>query len=197
MDSKQLLIEITHCPIVKLAFTSNSEHPCRKIIRSQSAASLSEFQLSESWNGQIESAPILFLSSNPSIDAVEDYPTWATTDDLVEDFFPNRFAGKHKIWVKDGKSFLKKDGSYSKAVNFWSAVRKRSEELFQRDVVPGADYVLSEIVHCKSRQEIGVSDAMDFCSKRYLKEILTVSGAVIVVILGDKAKAMFQNLFIF
>jgi hypothetical protein len=195
MYPKQLLFDIAHCPIVNLVFNSHSSHPCERIIESQNASSLPEFQLPELWSGQIESAPILFLSSNPSIDPSEDYPTWFSSDELVEDFSSNRFAGKHKEWVKNGKHFLKKNGSYSQAVSFWSAVRKRSEELFQREVIPGVDYALSEIVHCKSRQEIGVSDAMRFCSERYLKRILMVSGAIVVVILGDKAKVMFKEVF--
>lgn len=193
MASRELLFQIARCPIVHAAFHSQSGHPCRKIIESQNAGSLSDFQLSEPWNGQIETAPVLFLSSNPSIDPIEHYPTWSSADDVVEDFFSNRFAGKQKEWVRDGKHFLKKDGSYSQAVKFWSAVRNRAEELFQRDVIPGVDYALSEIVHCKSRQEIGVVDAMDFCSRRYLKEILSISGAVIIVILGDKAKMKFKE----
>jgi hypothetical protein len=193
MTSRELLFQITRCPIVNVAFHSQTTHPCRKIIESQNAASLSTFQLSEPWNGLLETAPILFLSSNPSIDSTEEYPTWSTPDDVVEDFFSNRFAGKQKEWVKDGNHFLKTDGFYSDAVKFWSAVRKRAEELFQRNVIPGIDYALSEVVHCKSRQEIGVVDAMDFCSKRYLKEILSISGAVVIVILGDKAKMALKN----
>jgi hypothetical protein len=193
MIPSELLFQIAHCPIVQAVSYSQSDHPCRKIIESQNAASLSNFQLSEPWNGQIETAPILFLSSNPSIDPAEIYPTWSSSDDEVKDFFSNRFAGEQKEWVRDGKHFLKKDGSYSKAVNFWSAVRKRAEELFQRDVVPGVDYALSEVVHCKSRQEIGVVDAMNFCSRRYLKEILSVSGAIVIVILGDKSKTMVKE----
>lgn len=193
MDAIQLLFEIAHCPIVKLVLNSLSDHPCRKIIQVQGVVGLSDFQLSEPWNGRIETAPILFLSSNPSIDSTEDYPTWSTPDDGIEDFFSNRFAGKQKEWVKDGKYFLKTDGSYSGAVKFWSAVRKRAEELFQREVVPGVDYALSEIVHCKSKQEIGVAEAMNFCSRRYLREILSFSGAIVIVILGDKSKTMVKE----
>ncbi|MBL8089373.1 MAG: hypothetical protein JNJ43_03545 [Anaerolineales bacterium] len=195
MESKKVFFEVVHCPIVKLVFESRSNHPCRKIIESQNISSLSEFQLPEPWNGQIESAPVLFLSSNPSIDFTEDYPTWSSSDPIIEDFFYNRFGGRYKEWVKDGKRSLKKDGSYSKAIKFWAEIQKRSEELFQREVIPGVDHVLSEIVHCKSRDEIGVDDAMDFCSTRYLKEILSISKSIVVVLLGDKANMVFKKTF--
>ena len=98
MDSKQLLFDIAQCPIVKLVLNSPSNHPCKRIIESQNASLLSEFQLPEPWNGQIETAPILFLSSNPSIDPNEDYPTWSSSDDLVEDFFPIGL----KVNIKNG-----------------------------------------------------------------------------------------------
>jgi hypothetical protein len=197
MKSNQLLLEIARCPIVEAHFESQQNHPCREIVESQLVKSLSGFQLPEPWNGQIELAPILFLSSNPSIDPKENYPVWQTSDDIVEDFFSNRFNGLLDRWIRNGKYVLRTDGSYSKAVNFLSAVRKRAEELLQRDVIPGVDYALSEIVHCKSRQEIGVQSAMKFCSERYLKRIMSISGSIIIVILGDKAKEIFQEIFTF
>jgi hypothetical protein len=38
-------------------------------------------------------------------------------------------------------------------------VRQRAIELLQRDVRPGVDYALTEIVHCKSKSENGVAEA--------------------------------------
>ncbi|WP_196524075.1 hypothetical protein [Nostoc commune] len=35
-------------------------------------------------------------------------------------------------------------------------VRQRAIELLERDVIPGIDYAITEIVHCKSENEIGL-----------------------------------------
>jgi hypothetical protein len=47
----------------------NSAHPCREIVQYQlsltGARSYDEFHLPEPWCGQIDRAPILFVSSNP------------------------------------------------------------------------------------------------------------------------------------
>jgi hypothetical protein len=72
-----LLREITRCPHIQSCYTSSqSNHPCQKIISSQKehAQSLDTFQVPETWSGNIEQAPILFLSSNPSIDENEEIP---------------------------------------------------------------------------------------------------------------------------
>ena len=43
-------------------------------------------------------------------------------------------------------------------------------------------------MHCKSKSEIGVREARDFCTGRYFDRILAVSGASIIVVLGSAAR---------
>ncbi|MCF3607522.1 hypothetical protein L2E81_13290 [Planktothrix agardhii 1033] len=62
---------------------------------------------------------------------------------------------------------MQTDGTYSRVTQFWAAVRKRAIELLQRDVIPGFDYALTEIVHCKSHHEIGVEQAQEQCVQAY------------------------------
>ncbi len=150
-----LLHEIVHCPIVQQWFTDhNSNNPCAIVISSQRAQSLEHFQVPEPWSGDLEHAPILFLSSNPSFNESrsEEYPGWTWSDEWIADFFRHRFGGGRKQWIDgDGIRGLQRDGSWGKAVRFWTEVRSRARELLERDVRPGVDYALTEVVHCESR----------------------------------------------
>ena len=191
-----LLNEITYCPHVNFCIQNPSvDHPCREIVFSQSPSTLNEYQVPEPWSGRIEQAPILFLSSNPSISSVEDYPRWSWSDDAIDDFFNNRFGGGRKVWIVDGIKSLQKDGTYGGSVKFWSAVQQRAIELFQRNVTPGIDYAITEIVHCKSVSEIGVKKAQNQCVQSYLKKVLGISSARVVVVLGVRAREAMQYEF--
>ena len=54
-------------------------------------------------------------------------------------------------------------------------------------MVPGRDYVLTEVVHCKSLKNIGVPKALSTCRGRWLRRILDGSGAKVVAVLGKHA----------
>jgi hypothetical protein len=60
-------------------------------------------------------------------------------------------------------------------------------------ITPGLDFALTEVVHCKSRNEVGVKEAQEFCSKRYLDQILSVSAAKVLVVFGQSAKEAVVN----
>jgi hypothetical protein len=196
VSEKTLLHEIVNCPHAKKCLVGNgTENPCHPIVNSQGHQP-EQFQVPEPWSGQIERAPILFLSSNPSIGDEEVYPTWAWSDSDVHDYFNHRFGGGHQNWIIDGTKSLKKDGEYSHAVRFWAAVRQRAIELLPgKDVKPGIDYALTEIVHCKSKGEIGVKEAQSQCVETYLMRILELSAAKVIVVLGSNAKQAIQRQF--
>ena len=59
----------------------------------QEARSLAGLQVPEPWSGDLEGAPILFLSSNPSISTAELYPRWKWPDEEIAGFFGRRFSG--------------------------------------------------------------------------------------------------------
>ncbi len=191
------LHEITHCPIVQQWFTDhNSTNPCANVISSQGVQSLEHFQVPEPWSGDIEHAPILFLSSNPSFEEnrSEEYPQWS--DEWTADFFRHRFGGGRKQWIdEDGVRSLQWDGSRGKAVPFWREVRSRARELFERDVRPGVDYALTEVVHCKSKGQEGVKEALRECARRYLQPVVALSGAKVVVVLGKHAEKAVRDEF--
>ena len=58
----------------------------------------------------------------------------------------------------------------------------------------GRDYALTEIVHCKSKNEIGVTAVMAQCPQRFLLPILGCSAAKLVVAVGKKALGHFNGL---
>jgi hypothetical protein len=186
----ELLLEIACCPVARdIRAGKVDSHECLRIVKTQDGKR--PFQVPEPWVGQIEHAPILFISSNPSFDEKEKFPTDNAKDwpsERIVDFFENRFTSRAG-WVKN-LGVLHHDGIYSKPVRFWVSARARAAEILQKknkQVAPGVDFALTEVVHCKSKGEIGVNEARDFCSKRYLKRILSVAAARVLVVYGRVA----------
>src|SRR5438876_620822 len=76
-SADDLLREIAHCPVVESCASGGSQHhPCAEVVlhqwRSVSDAERvrrwkREHHVPEPWVGHIETAPLLFLSSNPSL----------------------------------------------------------------------------------------------------------------------------------
>lgn len=192
-----LLHEITRCPNIQQWFASpQSSNPCAKIISVQHSRSLNDHQVPEPWSGDLEHAPILFLSSNPSFDEEKGVTLWSWPDEWIEDFFVNRFGGGRKQWIEDGIRRFMLDGS-PKVVRFWVEVRQRAIELLGKEVRPGIDYALTEVVHCPSRSEAGVPEALDECARRYLHRVVELSGAKVIVVLGSKIKGTVKREFSF
>ena len=191
-----LLLEIARCPNVSTCFRDpQTTHPCSNIVASQQAASLDVYHVPEPWNGQIERAPLLFISSNPSFNKKEEFPLQSWDDSSITDYFTHRFGGGRKLWVKKGTIGLLPDGTYAKPTLFWRAVKQRAKELLERPVKPGVDYALTEVVHCKSRRQKGVDEALNECSQRYLKRTIEISGAGVIVVLGRVARVVTKGFY--
>ncbi|MFN8489582.1 MAG: hypothetical protein U0350_18505 [Caldilineaceae bacterium] len=192
ISGTDLLLEIARCPNVIKILEGNKYHPCHEIVKSQEVKLIDDFQIPEPWNGNIETARLLYLSSNPSIsdnDEKELYPTWNWPEERIQDFFNHRFGGSKEQWVKNGKYAKKQEGLYMERHQpYWTEMMNRSEELYGREVVPGLDYAFTEIVHCKSKNNCGVKVACNECTGRYLQRVLEISGASVIAVVGDKAK---------
>lgn len=191
---ESLLLEIARCPVV-VECMGGARHPCATIVASQGTDSLDQFQVPEPWSGDLERTPLLFVASNPSISDTEAYPRWAAGDTSLIDYFERRFGGGQQEWIRGGTRGLQADGTYGRAVAFWSAIRGRAAELLERAARPGLDYAITEAVRCKSRDEIGVADAADVCSDRYLRRTVEASGARVVVVLGSHARYAIGRVF--
>lgn len=178
-----LVLSIARCPEVEVA-RAKPGHPCSRIVGLQSAEP-GVWQVPEPWAGNLGGGRIVFLSSNPSINAAEDYPRGDWTDAKVVDFVTERFTHG---WVKNDRVLLL-DGMYHPTrVQFWVRVRKRAAELLGREADPGVDYAMTEVVHCKSTKEIGVAKAAPLCVDRHLDRVMAASAAPLVVVLGAKAR---------
>ena len=143
---------------------------------------IKSMQLPEPWNGHLSKAKIMFISSNPSI-GYEDFPTKKWDDKDIVDFFDNRF----RIPLED------KDIS-----RFWKSIAKYVTwlipEAAEQSVLEILDnYVVStELVHCKSRAEKGVSKcAKEEC--KFLNVIIKEFRGDIIILLGSTVKKYYDS----
>lgn len=177
--SHQLLCEMVRCPEV-LKAGADDAHPCSPIVKFQDRIA-GEFQPPTPWVGRLSEAPILFIGSNPNISGTEHYPKVGAEDEEVISFFDRAFEGED-AQIRDGIRPRKSDGS--SWVRTWAGVRGRARELLDREPRPGRDYAMTEIVHCRSWDEIGVDKARDHCADLYLDRILKVSPAKVIIGFG-------------
>jgi len=194
-EAKALFFEIARCANVESHFGHQAAAgaPCRDVISTQSASSLREFQLPEPWCGDIETAPVLFVSSNPSI-GEDSHSGWFGVDREIWDSHVNLFFDPR--WSREGIYTVLSDGQRNANwVRYWAAARARAEELLGRRAEPGRDYALTEVVHCKSRRELGVSIAQPECVSRYLRRVVALSAARVIVVFGDIARRSFEDNF--
>lgn len=161
--------------------------PCHGVISSQ-GASKSGFHVPEPWNGNIDSARILFVSINPGYSPGELYPRtgnpfWLKGCDFdtskVESFFERRFdlTSPYVEYREGGHAFSirMEDSSMKKVRGFWTYVFKMADVL-----IPGADplkdFVITELVHCKSKDVSFLTEACyDKCMERHFSRIFELS----------------------
>ena len=191
-----LLVRITRCPIAERCL--DGEHlPCSAIVGSQHATP-DGFQVPEPWSGDITRAAVLFVSSNPSIDSAEAYPTRNWDDERRADFFAGRFDRRAVPWVDHRMRPLlatMPPAHRDKGTRFWFAARTRATELLERPAVAGTDFALTEVVHCKSPAEFGVAEAYATCVQAWLRPVLRAAAAPVIVLFGTHAKRAFRELF--
>lgn len=189
---------VLRCPNVRMCIENPAKaHPCREIIDYQfakaGATSYDDFQLPEPWCGQIDVAPILFVSSNPSIG--DDQRALGRVED-ADAFDSHHFAlgGGRGRYVEEGVYTLDPDGKRSKRpVYFWGRARDRAQELIPgRPVLWGRDYAMTEIVHCKSRNELGVVAALQECTSLHFDRTMGVAAASVIIAVG-KGRALIRN----
>lgn len=152
----------------------------------------------EPWSGHIERAPILFVSSNPSIDRAEAYPAGGWDDARRADFFAGRFDQRPVPWIDDRMRPLlatTPPRRRDRGVSFWSAARKRASDLLERQAEPGRDFALTEVVHCKSESEHGVAEAFPQCAETWLRPVIRIAAARVIVLFGAYARRAFDDVY--
>jgi len=186
---------VARCSNVQICLETPHPHPCRTIVeyqrRERGVESYADFQVPEPWVGEIDVAPILFVASNPSI-GDDDHASGATPDEEIWESHHLAHGGGQRRYILDGIRTMSSDGTPVKAVRYWSGALARARELVpDRAVVPGRDYALTEIVHCKSPHEIGVADAADTCADRHMENVMSVAAARVIVAVGAFAHRWF------
>ena len=189
-EAHQLLCEVVRCPAVDEAI-SDGEHPCATIVRFQDRFE-GQFQPPTPWVGQLSQAPILFVGSNPNIGGDEFYPDTAWSDDELVDFFDHAFSGT-SAQIKDGVHARQSNGGYGPFVRTWAGVRGGAKELLQREPTPGLDYAMTEVVRCRSWNEIGVGAARGYCADLYLERTIALSSARVIVALGSHVRSWLRH----
>lgn len=183
---QQVFNSIVRCPNVDQCLDGDRNHPCSTIVLSQHAASKADFQLPEPWRGQINKARILFVGSNPSI-GDDRYALGSSPEHQIWESQHLAFGGGSRPYILDGIRKTKADGSPDEPVRYWESIRARARELLPA-AVPGQDYAITEVVHCKSEHETGVHKATQTCYDLHMNSIFAVSPAEVVVVLGRVAR---------
>jgi hypothetical protein len=180
----------------------------------------SEHHLPEPWVGHLESAPLLFLSSNPNLasrrpqveptqkaaplerlgpHSAERHPSlrrglsapkWEWTDEEIADRYRSQFD---VYMTEDGTRHLLASGAADRPVPYWQAIKRLADHLHGRATRPGVDYALTEVVRCKSPSEIGVPAAATECVPRYLRRTLALSPASVICVVGRVARLQIRG----
>lgn len=190
---ESLLVEIARCPIAIACLNGEANSPCSEIVLSQATRDITQFQSPEPWSGQLDLAPLLFISSNPSIapTAYEQYPRATWDQQAIVEYFDKRFGGSLYSSVQDGiYDALPGTTRSARGTRYWISIRARAAELLGKspaELHPGLDYALTEIVRCKSTGEKGVAQAVSTCTGRYLASTFELANATTFVVVGAHA----------
>ncbi len=180
---------IARCPKVREIYDGGT-NACERIVRYQmiefGAERYGDFQVPEPWVGQIDVAPMLFISSNPSI-GEDDHARGDASDEQVWESHHLAFGGGSRAYVADGRYTTDRNGNLIEPQKYWCWVLNRARDLMA-EPRPGVDYALTEIVHCKSRKQYGVLEAAGTCVELHLNNVLSVAAAQVVIAVGDVAQ---------
>lgn len=214
--ARRLALEISNCGELEGAFATPG-HPCSEVATWQISVipeaagvkhpSGTRIHRPEPWTGDLAHAPILFLASNPSWGPDEAYPDWteAWSEEQIEAFGTERFlASAHRPYgatdgpgLSDQDRTYGRDGSLSDVVGYWREVRGQVATILGKpleQVSAHSDYVMTEMVHCKSFNEIGVASALSHCASRWLDRIFRLSPAGLVIVAGKQPAQHFRAL---
>jgi hypothetical protein len=216
-EAEALALEISSCNEIDGAIR-DSAHPCHQVVSWQKekwhldiqTVQESPMHRPEAWTGNLTKAPIIFISSNPSFNSEENFPSWQASKwsrTQILDFAMNRFSenlNRKYGATQAGKlancdKTIEKNGKLStNRVRYWSWVRKLVSFVLDKseaEVSAIDDYVMTEIVHCKSEYEKGVVSARKKCKDKYLERIITLSPAKLIFVVGKNAALDMDAIF--
>lgn len=182
------LQSIYRCQNLQSARDAPANHPCGAVAAAQLYARCDAYQVPEPWRGDLAGAPLLFVSSNPSIDPTDDSPWNIDSDAEITAYF-------HKGFPDTFPRIVRPRVGTSSLVRFWRTLSHLANDLFPATVKvsPGKHFALTELVHCKSRGEAGVRKALQTCVSLHLEPILQTSRAAVICVIGAHARAHFAR----
>jgi len=211
-----LALSIASCSEV-CSSLADETHPCHTIVSWQADQFEpnivdivgSQLQRPEPWTGDLSSAKIVFLSSNPSFDPNENFPNWNReqwNDESISLFGAERFtiSRSRNYGATDSEDGSIRDrtidlqGKLSKEVSHWRWVRQFAAFTLGKSVSETSartDYVMTELVHCKSTHEQGVLQSLSHCTDKWFETIMLNSPAKIIFVAGAKAAEAFVAKF--
>ena len=163
-------------------------------------------QVPESWAGNLREARVAFVSSNPAISepapgqpegTAEAYPSAARSDERIAEYLGRRFDQTvlPRPFVS-GFRHLQADGQYAaRPTAFWVQMHRRAMELLGSGADPARNYVMTEVVHCKSTMGEGVAAAAATCAGLDLDAIFRLTVAPVVVVVGMQAHVLLKSRF--
>jgi len=215
-NEKNLALAIASCSDVCTAI-SDQNHPCHKVVKWQAKQHTpqitevkgSKLHRPEPWTGDLGTAKIMFLSSNPSFNAMENFPNWNVSDWSEENI---SLFGAERFTTSDDREFgateshiaAKQDrtigfsGERSRKVKHWIWVRRYASFVIGKKISNTSaisDYVMTELVHCKSPHEEGVVEALSHCVDKWFGEIMKISPASLIFVTGAKAAEALTQIY--
>ncbi len=217
-EARILARELSECSHA-LEAAASASLPCNKVVKWQVGEfiklgksrkeAVQSLHKPEPWAGNLESARILWLGSNPSFSAEEKFPDWmgGWSDEATIDFFTRRFVADPEVRgygaADTGEGcrdrVIEVGGKLSKAaVRTWTRIRNISALILERRVeetLASRDYAMTEIVHCKSKDENGVREAAKHCKDKWFSRILSHFNHRLIVVHGKPAGIVAKEMF--
>jgi hypothetical protein len=215
-EAHRLALEISSCSQVSEALKSQI-HPCNSVVNWQASQwdkklltiENSKMHRPEAWTGDITKAKIVFVSSNPSFNKAENFPSWESEvwpESEIASFGADRFSydktreygATESNIIADKDRTIGFNGVLSERVPHWQWVRNFASLILKKNIVETSainDYVMTELVHCKSPHEEGVVKALEKCRTMWFTKIMTLSPAKLIFVTGVKSGTDFANLY--
>ena len=125
--------------------------------------------------------------SGQPLDSAEDYPRASSTDHTIVEFQGRRFDQTLPHHSSTTVAVSKRTGTMPRFQSSSGPPCNAEPKNSRTDADPSVNYVMTEVVHCKSKNEVGVPQAAGTCAKRYLNDLLALTNAPVVAVVGRQS----------
>ena len=196
-QTKQAIIDIAKCKEIGNG-VSDTNHSCNSLLNGQVDDSGNQslgnmFHLPEPFNGDIETANILFIAANPNYDSNELYPKDNWLDDDIINFFVNRKINKSTLYWREileiSKYIYEQKYKSMATKEIVSRINKLLEDKNLFATLSDLHITLTEVVHCKSHSfSIVSTSACNKCVSNHLNNVLSLFKGKYIIIIGKDAQ---------